>query len=561
MRALLLLLASPAAFAAIPVGVEIEDAVVADVTKPGFDAIGQAVVGLVPEYFAIPPVHLYDEGGCVFGFCAYTYQVDATDGYATISPGNVTFAPGAGVLSLNAGLTVAVNAPSSPLDLYVKATGIGIPISSSCDVWVDPFPVTVGISVELGYANGEVVVNAGQPQINYSGLTGNHIKVSGCAVDTIETVLDFFGWSLYDFVLDQVKPEIDKAIQNADLPGMIEDLVTDAFGEFSEISDTVDLLGAPLDYSISLSSIQITNNGMRASLSGSFDTIRDPCIDRYGYDGSVETPSTLPSIGTAPGGAHLAVYADDDFVNNALFAVWSSGLLCFDIDDDSDLDLPLAINTNLLSLLASDHFDHLFPTVAPMRILTRPEKPPEVVVGAGNDVNLLVDPLGLEFYAELDGRQVRLVNLDLTVDAGVDLTYTNGILGIDVALDGGRISPNATFSDLVPEAAPAVEASFSSLFDQLAGPLLGDALGGLSFPVPTFEGIGLAYLDTAPAASADDRLGVYAKVGTGLPDTGGCGCDGADAEGCDTGCTTGGLPARGLPLLLPFLLAMRRRRS
>lgn len=571
----LALLLSPAALAERPVGQPILDAIVVDITDEGFDVAADGLPGLIPETFDIPEVHLYHcQEQCFLGacWCWYAYQVDVTNGYASFATSYIDLVPGSpdashtALLNLSAGLVVSVNRASDPM--YVDASA-GVIVdglaSTNCDVWVDPFPVTVNATVGLKIDGGRLDATVPTPTYNL-GLTNNHIKVSGCFIADFENVANFFGFSLYDLVIDAVLPQVDDAI--AEFPPQVEALIEDAFSQ-AIFADTFDLAGVELDMIVAPTDVHTTPEGLRLSIGGAFHTEKDACIEGYGIDGSLATPSNLPAIGQVPGNlpfeGHMGVYVDDDFLNNALFALWYGGLLCYEVNDDSELDLPIAINTALLGLLAPGVYDELLPDIVPLEIVTRPARPPEITVTGNNDVNVVVNDLGLDMFAELDGRQTRLVNLNLALDAGVDLNFdgNSGVLALDVHLDGSRLTPKVTFNEYTAEANGTLENSFTALFDQIVGPLLGDALGGLAFPLPAFEGIGLADLVVRPAGSADDRIGVYGAVGTSVPyydPNAGCGC-GGDSEGCDTGCTTGSLPSRGLLVLFPAVIALLRRRK
>ena len=95
--------------------------------------------------------------------------------------------------------------------------------------------------------------------------------------------------------------------------------------------------------------------------------------------------------------------------------------------------------------------------------------------------------------------------------------------------------------------------------DVLLDSLVGNALDGLQFGLPAFEGVGLNSAQAGPTGDDGDWLGIDATVGPVSYD-GGCtdgGCSGSsDAGGCSS--AAGGL---GAALFLVPLVLVRRRRS
>lgn len=560
-----------------PPGATIPDAAVVDVSDAGLQAFLPIAGSLIPAEIDIPNIDLqgFDEECFIFCVTLYEYDIHTDNGWVAVSLDNVDLTPinaSAGVARLDVSATIGarVNQSSDPLLLDIDASAIGLGVDETdCRAWVDPFQIQVNGSITLSIVQGPDgpaldATIAGLDNWTWT-LTGDAVNLTDCGtISTIEDILGFVGVDIYDIILDFAEPEIRSAISDltSDLEGPIEDAFASAV-----IHEELDLAGVPLVIDVFPSAIESTSAGIRLHLDGSIDAPSHECVAQYGIEASLATPSTLDPIGFQPPGLafspHVAVQADDDLLNQGLFALWNAGLLCQTIDDTFE-GLPLAIDTTLLGLVAPGVYDDLFPEAAPLKIQTRPTLPPTGSTVGAYDLNIAVDGLGVDLVAELDGRQARVLALDLAVDAGADVVFdgTTGNLAVEVALSGDNLTPTVSFNELTPEANTQIEAQFLGLFDSLAGPLLGGVLDDLAFAIPSFEGFGLATAEVRAAASAGDRLGVYGSVAAVPYQSAGCDGGGCDAgSGCgDTSCSTGGVPGRALLLAFPVVLAGLRRR-
>jgi hypothetical protein len=312
--------------------------------------------------------------------------------------------------------------------------------------------------------------------------------------------------------------------------------------------------------------VVVVPEGMRLTTAGLAEATEHPCV-AGGATGSKETAGDLPPIGSAPNGIgayDVGILGSDDFLNQVLFAAYRGGGLCYTLSGEQG-DLP--INTALLGLLAPGSFDSLFPEAKPMVIEVRPARPPEAVPGGDHDIQVIAEDLGLDLYAELDGRQALVVGLDLDLDAGADLQFdgATGKLSVKVDLSGDDLTATVRTNELAPGTDDQIAAQVGSLFDTLAAPILGDALSGLAFDLPSFGGFGLTNLKAAPAGAANDFFGFYAGAGEVSYGDGGCGgggCGDSAGEGCSQGCSTSGAGRTAILLVFPLMVAwFRRRRS
>lgn len=558
---LLPLLLSPEAAAEDlhPPGVTIQDAVVVDITPEGFETVLALIPGLIPTGLEIPAIGDEYEGvadQCYLGGYAYSLS----DGYVDVSIVDASLVPQSGYLAMSADMLVSVNAPSDPLALYYELECLG----DTCDGYVDPFNASLNttIAMQIVEVGGVPTLDAqiGTIDLGYD-LSGDDIHLDGCALGTVEDILNWFGISLFDLVLGLVEGEINSAV--ADFGPEIEALLEDAFSQ-AAIQEQVDLGGVVADLELFPGAVEIEPTGMRLAMDGGMDVASpSDCVDPYDPGGSLATNTSPPGIGTAPSGVtpgyDAGLMLSDDFGNQLLYSVWRGGLLCYSLAPGNDL-LPIALDTSLLGLLAGDAFDELFPDSKPMQIEVRPKAAPTMVYDSANDVAVHVEQLGLEFYGELDHRQALVVGIDLATDAGVDLELdgATGNLGILLDLEGEDVIPTVTDNEFAPDASSAIEESFSGVFDTLVGAVLGGLTEDLAFALPAFEGLGLTSLQFAPTGTEQDWLGGYAAMGPVSYESKGCSEDG----GCDMGCASGSrAPGSGWLLLgIPLALAGLRRR-
>lgn len=197
-----------------------------------------------------------------------------------------------------------------------------------------------------------------------------------------------------------------------------------------------------------------------------------------------------------------------------------------------------------------------------MTIVTRPMAPPQVNYAGSHDLDVDIQDLGVDFYAELDGRTARIVGLDLDAQAGVDLNLdaVTGNLAIALDLDPDNVVPAIGYNELKPEANDSILEKFSGLFQTILDTLVGSLLDSLAFALPAFNGIGLTDLQVAGAGAQGDWLGMYAWIGevTYGADGSGCGGDSGCGGGCSGGCASNPAAAVGWASLLAFVLARRR---
>lgn len=546
----------------------ISNAVVADIPPDGFDTITAIIPNLIP--LDIPVDDQYFEGGLGWG-CVVDVWFDISNIKIDAAVADASITPQDGYLDFSVTLAVAINDANDPFNLDYELTCI----EYNCNAYVDPFEVVVSSKVYLniidmdGDGINDLDAYFQDFDFDYSDFDGQDINIEDCALGTFEDVLNVFNWSIFDLLIGAIGPGLESGIQDA-LPD-IEAAFEDAFAQ-ATIQQTVDLAGTPLDLTIAPADIVIKPEGLRLMLDASATTPEgSACVASYDPLGSKATPSSLMPIGYLPPGisnASLAATVDDDFVNQALYSIWRSGILCFTVD--SNTLGSFTIDTSLLGLLTGGSFDDMFPEAKPMIIKTEPKEPLSLNVNTAADVAIDVKELGLGIYVEIDGRSSRLLNVDLATDVGVNIPFDNttGALSVNIDLDTDRVTPTVSYNEFRPDANAEIEASFAGQLDTILGFVdIEGLLGDLSFTLPSLNGVGLVSLDFAATGENAEDLGAFAALGEVPYESTGCGEGGCGGSSGDSGCSGGGCSTNGRPnsrtALLSFVLifSLLRRRT
>ncbi len=552
----ILLLGGEAGAETYPAGTPVDEAVVIDLTPQGFDSLTDVIPTLLPTGISIDPIGDGYEGA--FGQCwlgGYEYALNNMWISLAVSEANIV--PRDGYISLDLAIDIQVNDPSDTFELYTMLECI----EDTCDGHVEPFTVTADTLIDLRVATGDdgkpyIDANVGDVTIDYT-LSGSQINLDNCAIGTVEDVLNFFGLSIFDIVLSFAGGFIDDAVAGfvPEIEALIEDASSAAY-----VEQELDLGGVTAGLTIYPHEIRIREEGLRLSMAGLFEAgAAADCIADYDPGGSYHLASDTPDIGSGPGDHHAGIFVSDEFGNQALYALWQAGLLCQVVD--SELTGGFSLDTNILGLVVEEAFDSYFPDAKPMVIVTRPKVAPELVFNGEDDVELSVQQLGLDFYAELDYRQARLMGVDIDADLGLNVPFdgTTGTLGLDIVVSGDNVDAVVTHNDLAADYNADIESGLPGLFDTLVGPIIGGVLGDTSFPLPALEGLGLTSMTVDAAGASGDWLGLYASVGTVTYEASGCD---SSSGGCDLGCgAVGPSPGRFALFGFPLLVVLLRRRT
>jgi hypothetical protein len=546
------------AFASHPPGQRLNDALVVDLTKHGFSTASEVAPKFVPESADIPDIHQNGK----YLYLNWFLDIVGLTIYPEVESLSIT--PAQGHLDIQGAVRIAVNNPSNPANVQFRYAGVKL---TDCDMYIEPFNAYLQtkaypsiVTDSQGRKRLHVFVGA----VDWTwDLTGSHIKAQNCFLGSLDTVLDTIGISIFGLAVGPLETAVDNQIR--DLVDALGPTLEQAFNNL-RLERTFEFNGAQIDVLLEPDKVDVVSQGMRVSMAGRASADPHTCIGDKGTSGSKSTPSSPPNISTSPSFMpqhDVGLFGSDDFVNQVLYAAYRGGILCYDLEGQVG---PLTLNTAVLGMLAPGAFDELFPQPKPVKISVRPVRPPEAKPDGVYDVTLEATDLSFEVYAELDGRMANMIGIDIDAIVGADLLFngTSGRLDLDIALSGNNLSPKVRPNEIVPGIEGEIAQRFGGLFDSLAGPLIGDALSGLSFTVPSFGGFGVTSLAADSAGPSQDWFGFYAHAGEVPYGSGGCtddgGCD-SGADGCAEGCNPIGASGRGLALIvLPLIVASLRRR-
>jgi hypothetical protein len=528
-------------------GEQIQKALSAQITRDGLDQLSVVAAEMVP---ALLGEDLLDLGTDELDLFVATFS----NLEIGVSVNDVELVPVEGPTVLQSYLGINVDA-TLELDYDVEAL-FGL-CSGAASAEIDAtLGLQISIVVRIDPATQERFFDA-EVDLPPNGIVINQTRFSGACATAGNIVGGLLGG-----LVGLVQQPIEDAL--ADLEPTLEDALNQA-----KFVDTIELLGTELSIEIVPQQVLFTDGGMELIYSSTVSAPHNTCIDAFDPGGSLRTNTDVPLITSNPPGTQVAANLSDDMVNQIMYAAFEGGLLCFTVDDNAGLDLPIALDSGLLSLLGGEGFEEIIgEEPKPLVIKTLPKEVPEVVYGGAHDVGLKVRRLGLGFFTEVDYRMARAVAMEVDVDAGVDFDFdaTTGTLALNIALDPADFNISVVPDVLVRGSEQAMEEGVEGLVGTLLDTLLGDALSATSFVLPAIEGLGVTSLAARPAGAGDwlaldVELGAvtYGVEGAGCDSEGGC-AGGCDSSSCDSGCSTARLNLGGyLVVFVPFWLLRRRR--
>lgn len=235
---------------------------------------------------------------------------------------------------------------------------------------------------------------------------------------------------------------------------------------------------------------------------------------------------------TPNSGYHVGLGLSSNFLNNAFWAAQQSGALCLNLSSESvgliNTGLFKTFLPSLGKLATRDGKD------APMMVVLRPARPPQVVVGEGTYDPVTKKPikplllitlpdLSIDFYAMIDDRFARLFTLTADISLPISLIF-EGCDKVAPALGDLRslITNIRTANAEILAEDPQVLADLVPAVIGLAEPALAGGLSGFALPalgafklkVNEVKGVG-----RITGTEAYNHLGIYATL---LPLNGMC---------------------------------------
>ncbi|MEZ4319469.1 MAG: hypothetical protein R3F61_18280 [Myxococcota bacterium] len=533
-----------------PADATIDDALRLQMTPQGLSAAADIAQEIVPNDPIDIPLIQGGTLGAGFPGCLVDYGYRVSNGWVEAEVLTASIVPTNGTLNLSAQIEVTVNTSSDAMILDLGAACV----EGDCDAYVDPFVVTVTAPITLSVVNGNVTANIGTIPQPTDNLTGSDVHITNCTAASIVNAIDSV-YPVYDILVDYARDEAYALI-----PDFVDDFevqINDAL-TVARFSDQIDLLGTTLYVDFAPDSISTTPSGVDIQIAGSVYADQNPCIAEYDVGGSRMSSGPAPGVNTLPSATHVGARVSADIVDQGLYAIWRGGLLCQNLEG-GELG-GFTLDTNLLSLVGGESYGELYPDTKPLTIRTAPANPPITVASASHDLAVQVEELGIDFYAELDGRQAHALGMNVSPEVGLDVTFSNvfGTLEVDIALPE---SYNATLrgDPMVPDAEEVI-VNVENIVGTLAETAITGALGSsLSFELPTYDspsGPNFGLRDLEITGTSGGWTTAEAAVGTVTYN---------NAQGCDQGCQgSAGCDTPGLSFSwgagLFVLIGLRRRR-
>ena len=324
----------------------------------------------------------------------------------------------------------------------------------------------IGISVDVSFSNGVLNVTSSDVESIISPI-GN--PLSNCLLsDAADTILAQQPSLLNDLILSEIEGELD---------GIPQD-IEEGFASITDsltLTESTELLGTAFDIEIFPTAVQVDEYGLWIGLGGAVHTEipESSCIDPMSFD-PLEDQSWPAFTGMSFGTGlryDAGVFVGRSFVDNVLYSVWASGVLCIDASELIGLSLngELAgsfFGSEVTDLLGTESIDLILGLEQPPTMIFSDDQPP-LAVG--------IDELSLELLGSVDERKIRVLEVDIAADIGAYITLSDNKLLFDVPINTEDFSMSESYSDFI---GPGYSLNVDSLLEL--------AMGALEFSTPSY---------------------------------------------------------------------------
>ncbi len=353
------------------------------------------------------------------------------------------------------------------------------------DAEVDIWPGTGVMEVDLTMydvvsdftVDGSIVDTTGTMTMDELHIEMDVVVVEGSTgvvvqVPYVSAEIDGFDLSTNSaLVPDSLIEPIAEPLVESSLEDQAQTLVADLLGELlNAFAFDIPLgEGSPVTLSLAMASIDAHPAGLVMWMDGSV-TATVPGLTLPDGAGSLTTPGPAPSLPITTNRGLVAA-VDDDFLNQAMFAVWHAGLVT-DLTYTGD---------ELTALTGED----LAPPLGPVQSATMGLQLPPVMTPPADPAEHGMDMSMGEFWFEItrtDGIQVRS---SLNVRVGGGIASTDESIAIELDNRPRYVTVHAGMMDWPPNLDPG---DLASLF-RLAAPTLMGQAGAIfpAFPSPSFD--------------------------------------------------------------------------
>jgi hypothetical protein len=288
------------------------------VNQRGLDFVAEQVRPLIPKQLQIPPVEQL-----VFDWpMTDNDAVVKVDGLvANLTVQELKLHMEGGALHLQAKADVSTRGPVLVRNAYA---GVG---DADCQAEIDIKSLDLQVGATLESTTGRTRVTVTEAKINLDNPNST-IALNGCALGTILTPVATF---LRSYFMASIQPFIEE-IAKEQIPGLVE----------AKLSDTVRVSGEVqgLTYAVALDGSSTDDQGLGVVLSGSVEAKEPgsaPCLEGANTTPPATCAGVMPALRPEVD-AMFGAGVSESLLQQALHAVWRSGLLCI---DSRTLALPL----------------------------------------------------------------------------------------------------------------------------------------------------------------------------------------------------------------------------
>ena len=244
--------------------------------------------------------------------------VEQKTDYAAITPTSITWTGAHVELELEDDLIVATIVLTD-IQVDMEITGVGWYdwIGTTAVATMNSATIYAELSVESG--GGQVSVEAGETT---AGLSGYVISI------------DWFPDTFEDDVADWTRTLIEEQVA-----GLLSETLTSVVGGLVDAFELDLDLGSGVSVGLSAADADVSSTGILLTLDGLVSAPQGSWPDGAGSLDKDGTPPAWPLDGSRP----FALAVDEDFANQFLFALWSSGVmsgLSLTADDLGEVEVP-----------------------------------------------------------------------------------------------------------------------------------------------------------------------------------------------------------------------------
>ncbi len=350
-----------------------------------------------------------------------------------------------------------------------------------------------GVVAEIGYSgSGDIyasTISVAMDLVPYVSSGIIHVDVYNVDADTsgfdfdwdswLWDIIDFFGFDIDSLIAGLVESTLESTIAS-EVPAILEDTLGSL-----ELATDLEFEGNSYGFDAAPYQITCDEDGITLGLATTFtaSTWTSAVVPLGSLYGGYSTPSWSATPG-------MFIGVSDDFLNQAMLALWGGGLLDMQMTGD---DMGLSI----------EDLEFIFPEMTELNIVTEAQLPPVVLPGTGTALlDLQLGDLELSLYGGPVAEENLMLQAYVTVFAGMDVDV-DADLTLSMELSDLMVSFDVTHPESNSLGAQATEDLLYALIP-LFMPLLTDALGEI--PMPEIEGFSLDNITIGTGGAEDGYL-------------------------------------------------------